>query len=294
MEGAEINSPDPRVTVGNEDFSDEYRRIAAMESYNLTGDAPLCGPIYTTPNFNIFTHEIKVDTRFNDQISKITGIRNDLTCGSYIDDINNINNVNGDSGDSGDSGEGGEGEKDKEFESKYKILKEVIPSFTKEMMECRNTLQDLEKKIEKASEENRKDVELIQTFLNFIMTVNDSTRDKGDLVPDNFHEEILSVCDKIKEKNSFKEVKEEYKVTKKRYSRYLDLLVTINNLNTGNLCSVCIQNTVSSYYNPCGHTTCDTCRDRLVVYSGSSSITTGCKCPICRVDIRGSHKIFFN
>ena len=93
--------------------------------------------------------------------------------------------------------------------------------------------------------------------------------------------------------NSLKDVRIEYDAQQKEYTRFLKVLLLVNNMNTGNLCSICISQTVTSYYNPCGHTTCDECKRRLIEYAGETSIT-GCRCPICRVDIRGSEKIYFN
>ena len=119
--------------------------------------------------------------------------------------------------------------------------------------------------------ENKKDITLIQTFLDFVMNLKESTDEE--VVSDTFKGEIVKVCDNVKENNSFKEVKSEYDKIKKNYLKYLKTLSLINNLNVGNLCSICIQNTVTSYYNPCGHTTCETCKERLMEYSGETNIT---------------------
>ena len=159
------------------------------------------------------------------------------------------------------------------------------------MSECRSKLIDLEKQIIDKEKENKKDIDLVQTFLSFVVNIKEST--EGEIVTESFKEEIVTVCEKIKEKNSFKEVKDEYEKTKTYYTKFLKTLSLVNNLNVGNLCSVCLQNNVTSYYNPCGHTTCEDCKKRLIEYSGENDVM-GCRCPICRVNIRDSNKIYFN
>ena len=60
--------------TNNPEFAEELRRISAMDaSAGLTNEDPMCGPIFPLPN--ILTHEIKIDTRFNEQIQKITEIQ---------------------------------------------------------------------------------------------------------------------------------------------------------------------------------------------------------------------------
>ena len=46
-------------------------------------------------------------------------------------------------------------------------------------------------------------------------------------------------------------------------NEYQNLLKKINNGNVGNTCSLCLQNPVNKYFNPCGHTACDKCIDHL-------------------------------
>jgi len=261
----------------NPEFAEELRRISAMDaSVGLTNEESMCGPIFSLPN--LFTHEIKIDTRFNQHIQKITEIRNHLT--NNANHTNNINNLS-------------EDDSDQTFDDKYKGMSVSILEFLKEMDDCRKKLTELEDKIEKANKENSKDIELIQTFMNFLVNVKNSTSDTDEIISDQFTDEMVVVCDKIKEKNSLKDVRKEYDAQQKEYTRFLKVLLLVNNMNTGNLCSICISQTVTSYYNPCGHTTCDECKRRLIEYAGETSIT-GCRCPICRVDIHGSEKIFFN
>ena len=276
MEGNDTN--DTNIS-DNVDFSQEYLAIQQMDAgFNLSNQLnpindSICGLSNPISNFTqIFNPEIKIDNRFTEQLSSLMCIKNEL-----LNNASGINNLSEESY--------------SDFDDKYKVLQDSVKSFVKDMSECRSKLTDLENKIVEKEKENKKDVDLVQTFLNFVVNVKESTEEE--IVTESFKEEIVTVCEKIKEKNSFKEVKDEYEKTKTYYTKYLKTLLLVNNLNVGNLCSVCIQNNVTSYYNPCGHTTCEDCKKRLIEYSGENDIM-GCRCPICRVNIRDSKKIYFN
>jgi len=267
--------------INDPNFTDEYNRIRQldMNSQMITtefgvgiGNPSFC----PNPSINIFDPEIKVDTRFNEQISSLSFIKNELINNTH--DLNNISDEE-------------MNEEVNDFDEKYKNLHEGIHLFMKDMTKCREKLLSLEKDLKEKENENKKDITLVQTFLDFVVNLKESTDEE--VVSDTFKGEIVKVCDNIKENNSFKEVKNEYDKTKKNYLKYLKTLSLINNLNVGNLCSICIQNNVTTYYNPCGHTTCETCKERLMEYSGETNIS-GCRCPICRVNIRESKKIYFN
>ena len=263
--------------INDPNYSDEYNRIRQldMNSQIITANfgVGICDPSFCpNPSINIFDPEIKVDTRYNEQISALSFIKNEL-----INNTHDLNNVT-----------------DEEmncFNEKYKNLLEGIHLFMNDMKECREKLISLEKDLKEKENENKKDITLIQTFLDFVVNLKESTNEE--VVSETFKEEIVKVCENVKENNSFKDIKNEYDKTKNNYLKYLKTLSLINNLNVGNLCSICIQNNVTTYYNPCGHTTCETCKERLMEYSSETNIT-GCRCPICRVTIRESKKIYFN
>ncbi len=74
--------------------------------------------------------------------------------------------------------------------------------------------------------------------------------------------------------------------------KYLNELLHINNVNIGNKCSICLTDIVSNYYNPCGHTICETC-DKFDTESNINGIGNSNRCPICRSNINERRKLFF-
>ena len=56
------------------------------------------------------------------------------------------------------------------------------------------------------------------------------------------------------------------------------------------MCTVCMTKPVNKYFNPCGHTCCSECIDRIKEYEGHHRLT----CLICRVNVMDVRNIYFN
>ena len=117
--------------INDPNFTDEYNRIRQldMNSQMITtefgvgiGNPSFC----PNPSINIFDPEIKVDTRFNEQISALSFIKNEL-----INNTHDLNNVSD--------------EEMGDFNEKYKNLHEGIHLFMKDMTKCREKLLSLER-----------------------------------------------------------------------------------------------------------------------------------------------------
>ena len=133
-----------------------------MNSQMITTDfgAGIGNPSFCpNPSINIFDPEIKVDTRFNEQISSLSFIKNEL-----INNTQDLNNVSD--------------EEMNDFDEKYKNLHEGIHSYMKDMKECREKLISLEKDLKEKENENQKDITLVQTFLDFVVNLKNQLMKK--------------------------------------------------------------------------------------------------------------------
>ena len=93
---------------------------------------------------------------------------------------------------------------------------------------------------------------------------------------------IYELTEEIKNNNNISEIKEKFNEKRKKLLSYLKLIKIINNFNLGSTCSICMNNNVNKYLNPCGHTACDEC---LKNYNN--------KCFICRKDIINISPLYF-
>ena len=74
-----------------------------------------------------------------------------------------------------------------------------------------------------------------------------------------------------------------------KFHKHLNIIKLINQMNVGSTCSICLQDNVDSYFNPCGHTACKKCLERK--YMTSNNINNN-KCPICREYISEIRKVY--
>ena len=66
----------------------------------------------------------------------------------------------------------------------------------------------------------------------------------------------------MKENNNMKQLRDRYLLEKKKFHKYLNIIQLLNQMNVGSTCSICLQDNVDSYFNPCGHTGCQKCMSK--------------------------------
>ena len=81
-------------------------------------------------------------------------------------------------------------------------------------------------------------------------------------------------------------MKENYIESRKNINKYLDIIKKLNHMNVSNSCPVCLTNPVNIYLNPCGHTLCDGCYNRV---SDNEK-----KCFLCRTRVLSKFPLYFS
>lgn len=160
-------------------------------------------------------------------------------------------------------------------------LSNTFIQFMKEFKEQKKTLDEVETLMKLTIESNQKDIQVLRTFIDFLSKISDQT-DK-EIEP--IQMQIMAVCNDIKKTSTIQEVKEQYKKEKIKFYQQLQIIKLINQMNVGSICSICLQDNVNSYFNPCGHTGCAKCCKTITSNNNP--------CPLCRKDVRSIHKLFF-
>ena len=143
----------------------------------------------------------------------------------------------------------------------------------------------LEKELDDNTKAIEKDTEIINDFSSFTEKV--SSKYNG-IDSDKITECILEICDSIKKNSGNLGLKKEYQ--KELYVlKYLfhHFIKKINQGNIGSTCSMCMNNQVNTFLEPCGHTCCEKCIERYLDNGNNS------KCFICREIIFKKHKLYF-
>ena len=166
----------------------------------------------------------------------------------------------------------------------------MIESIMSKIKTQQGKVLDIEILYKKSIDETKDDLEKINTFHQFLKDIIDKFPGDENEEINHIKGDIVKLGDKIKQNNECSVIKKEYQKELYLLNEYQRLLKKINNGNVGNTCSLCLQKSVSKYFNPCGHTACDGCIKQLYDKSGSPY---NVNCFICRKRINSNHPIYF-
>lgn len=170
--------------------------------------------------------------------------------------------------------------------SNNELLVEKYEIFLKEYIKVQEDFLKTEQKFKKNIEKTKKDVKLLNSAIEYTkILTNEYIKDSGDDIV----KRIKEIGNIINKNNETYLIKKDYLEKRKNLNKYLDIIKSMN-LNTNNTCSVCMTKPVNKYFNPCGHTCCSDCIDRIREYEGNNRLT----CLICRVNIMDVRNIYFN
>ena len=184
-------------------------------------------------------------------------------------------------------------EKDDELLKEVKEIDENISVFKKVMEKItaqQQKVSDIELLYKQSIDETKGDLEKIDTFHQFLKDILNKFPEKDNTEINTIKEDIVSLGKKIQSDNNCSVIRGEYHKELYLLNEYHRLLRKINNGNVGNTCSLCLQKSVSAYFNPCGHTACEDCIKLLYEKSENQY---NVNCFICRKRINSNHPIYF-
>jgi len=166
---------------------------------------------------------------------------------------------------------------------KESLIMQTIADFKKKQDEfiiIKNKLNDELKK-------NKNDIDTLTKCIKFTSQLESKYFDgnKLDIISE-IKNNIEVLSNNIKKNTNITQNRKEYDEKRVEIIKYLQLIRLINNFNIGNTCSLCMTNTVDTYLDPCGHTSCKECIDRLLSGSGK-------QCFICRKVIDNTKPLYF-
>ena len=166
--------------------------------------------------------------------------------------------------------------------SKIDELSDSLIEFMKDFNGYKNSMDEAERKMKFAIDSNQKDIEVIQTFIDFLSKIDPQITESN---TSDLQTQITNICKDIINNSNIKEMKDNYIKEKMKFHKHLNIIKLINQMNVGSTCSICLQDNVDSYFNPCGHTACSKCMEKYTEYDRP--------CPLCRKQVRSIHKLFF-
>jgi len=165
-----------------------------------------------------------------------------------------------------------------------KTLIEEFDNFMKYFKLKSDKLYSIENKLKMEIEKNKEDIKQIDSLIEYYNTLKNKYDDNSETI-----NSMETLAENIKKNSQINSTKEEYVIRKKEMMQYLDVIKYLNKCNLGNTCSLCLTNNVNIYYNPCGHTLCDGCHQKIVDKKQSDNIS----CVYCRKSIYDVRKLYY-
>lgn len=165
-----------------------------------------------------------------------------------------------------------------------KNLIEEFDNFMKYFKLKSDKLYSIENKLKTEIEKNKQDIKQIDSLIEYYDTLKNKYDDTDETI-----KSMETLAENIKKNSKIDSTKEEYVLRKKEMMQYLDVIKYLNKCNLGNTCSLCLTNNVNVYYNPCGHTLCDGCHQKIVDNKQNDNIS----CVYCRKSVYDVRKLYY-
>jgi DNA-binding transcriptional regulator GbsR (MarR family) len=163
---------------------------------------------------------------------------------------------------------------------------DFFDKFIKEYLKEQDNYLECEKNLINEKNESKTVIKKLDIVIDFMKELSNEDCDDG----------INStIIENIKEYSKQKEngdrlviAKNEYYNSRLKINKFLEVIKKINSVNTTNTCPTCLSNSVSIYLNPCGHTMCDDCYERI------SNNNNDRKCFLCRARVLSKFPLYFS
>jgi len=164
-------------------------------------------------------------------------------------------------------------------------LTDLYDDFKKEYLEKQSQYFETEKKMNDMINNAKTNIKKLDVVTDFMKSLD--TGDCDDGLNSTIIENIKKYTEKLNDNDKLTEAKNNYIQKRKEIVKYLNVIKKLNTLNVTNTCPTCLTNPVNIYLNPCGHTLCDDCYDRI-------PHDNGMKCFLCRNRVMNKYPLYFS
>jgi rubrerythrin len=182
---------------------------------------------------------------------------------------------------------------DEKYENKeIDELYEKIKGMNEEFKTLQDTLYKSEENLNFEIDKLKSNEMKLNNFITFLESLSSLEYSEIKPVIDNIN--ILST--KLSNLESFKKAKKDYATERKNILKYIYLLRKVNKMNVTNICVVCMDDPVTHFITPCGHTFCKKCLEthlEMNDINNTDTISNDKKCPICRKYVLNVNPLYF-
>ena len=154
----------------------------------------------------------------------------------------------------------------KEIDELYEKIKIINEEFKGYQENLHNAEVILNKEVDKLNSNVKK----LEQFIGFLENLSSiDYEDIKDII-----NSINNLSTKLSNVDSFKKAKQDYIKERKNILKYIYFLRKVNKMNVTNMCVVCMENQVTHFINPCGHTFCGKCLEKTLDIKDINNIET--------------------
>jgi len=205
----------------------------------------------------------------NENINEIKKIRNNITdiFNCDTDELTCSSDVNA---------------SDTEFINEFS---EYFDKFRKEYLKEQDNYLKCEKNLINERNESKTIIKKLDIVIDFMKELTEDSCDDG--MNDTIIENIKEYSKQKENSDKLVIARNEYYNSRLKINKYLGIIKKINSMDNVNTCPTCMSNVVNIYLNPCGHTICDDCYEKL-------SNNGERKCFLCRSSILSKFPLYFS
>ena len=172
-----------------------------------------------------------------------------------------------------------------ESEDKLIKLNDLYDDFKNEYLEKQSQYFESEKNMNNMIKNAKTNIKKLDVVVDFMKTLD--TEDCDDGLNSTIIENIKKYTEKLNDNDKLSEAKNNYTKMRIEMVKYLNVIKKLNSVNVTNTCPTCLTNPVNIYLNPCGHTLCDDCYNRI-------SNDNERKCFLCRTRVMNKSPLYFS
>ena len=208
----------------------------------------------------------------NDDINKIKEIRNNIT-NIFNCDPDELNSSFNESINASDT----------EFIGEFT---DYFNNFISEYLKEQDNYLNCEKNLINERNVSKTVIKKLDIVIDFMKELSNEDCDDG--INSTIIENIKEYSKQKENSDKLLIARNEYFNSRLKINKYLGVIKKINSINTTNTCPTCLSNVVNVYLNPCGHTMCNECYERI------NNNQDERKCFLCRSNILSKFPLYFS
>lgn len=183
-------------------------------------------------------------------------------------------------------------DREKYQNSEIDELYQKVKDFNKDLKGFQENLYNSEENLKKEIKKMNDNIKKLENFIIFLENISSINYEETKEIIDN----IKGLATKLSNTDEFKKAKKDYITERKNIEKYIYLMRKINKMNIVNMCVVCMDEPVSHFINPCGHTFCKSCLEKsleIETITNNIILNDTKKCPVCRKFVNNIHPLYF-